>query len=91
MRPQRIGGKRVHYPADLKSAGISGEATVQVVIDARGYPEAGSVKVLAFTHAAFGEAAAQAISESCYSPGTRDGRPVRVRLVIPVTFSVSRS
>jgi len=91
VRPKRIGGKPVHYPEDLKRARISGEAIVEVVIDARGYPEPGSVVVIGATYSAFGAAAARAITESCYSPGLRDGQPVRVRLAVPIKFWVTAS
>jgi TonB family protein len=87
--PRRINGPPPVYPLEEKGAGISASVLVAVVIDASGYPETASVRVLAATDSAFAFSAAEAVRQSCFSPGTLNGRPVRVRMVIPVKYGVT--
>ncbi|HEV2146467.1 MAG TPA: M56 family metallopeptidase, partial [Longimicrobiaceae bacterium] len=73
-----------HYPPLLRAAGVTGTAQVQMVI-----AEDGSVaeaRVLEATHAALGEAAVAVMRQARFRPAKRDGRPVAVRVQLPVKF-----
>jgi protein TonB len=76
------------YPQREREAGRAGATIIQVIIDARGLPEPGSETVLAATDSAFADAAARVVAGSCFSPAKRDGQPVRVRVAIPINFTV---
>lgn len=73
------------YPAELKAEHPTGKAQIEFVIDREG--RARLPRVVSATHAAFGWAAATAISQWVFEPPVRGGQPVDVRVSIPVGFS----
>lgn len=90
--PEPIGGlsaiqKNVIYPEIVRRAGIEGTVSVEAFID-----EAGNVvrtQIFKGVHPALDKAAVQAIEMAKFRPGKVLGKPVKVRLSIPVRFRVS--
>jgi protein TonB len=78
------------YPELLRQAGVEGRVTVGLVLDTLGRAEPASVRILSSTHRLFEPAAAQVVLGSTYSPGRLNGRAVRVRIQVPVTFELRR-
>lgn len=78
------------YPDVLRQAGVEGRTLVEVVIDTAGRAERGSIRVVSSTHALFAPAASALVLGSRYRPGRVAGRPVRVRIVVPVMFALRR-
>ena len=78
------------YPAELKRAGIGGEARIGVVIDTLGLPEPASIQILSAVPRDFGPVGVQAVLHSQWCPGTRYGHWVRVRIAVPLRWSVQR-
>ena len=78
------------YPELLRQAGVEGRVTVGLVLDTLGRAEPASVRILSSTHRLFELAAAQVVLGSTYSPGRLNGRAVRVRIQVPVTFELRR-
>lgn len=78
------------YPDVLRQAGVEGRALVEAVIDTAGRAERGSIRVVSSTHALFASAASALVRGSRYQPGRVAGRTVRVRIVVPVTFTLRR-
>ena len=78
------------YPELLRRAGIEGRVTVEVVLDTLGRAERGSLRVVATTHALFVPEALALVRDSRYTPARFGGRPVRVRIQVPVAFALRR-
>ena len=74
------------YPPLLRAGAVRGSAHLAIVVDEQGaVSEARSVRA---THAAFADAAVAVVRQARFVPATRDGRPVAVRLQLPVTFNL---
>lgn len=88
-QPVLIGGldglqSRVVYPEAARRIGAEGTVFVQFVVD-----ESGRVvepQALRVNNAILAEAALKAVRESRFEPGRQRGRPVRVRITLPVRF-----
>ena len=74
------------YPADLKQTKVEGIVSVVVVID-----EVGGViacEVSKSTNVGFNEAATKAVQKWKFKPAKLGGKTVKVRVTIPVRFSI---
>lgn len=89
-RPERVSSPPVRYPEILRQAGIEGRVLVEVVLDTLGRAERGSIRILSSTHQLFDAPAREAVASSHYRPGRIQGRAVRVRVQVPLNFSISR-
>jgi TonB family protein len=78
------------YPRALREAGVDGLVVVQVVVDTLGHPEAGSLRVVQSSNAAFADAAVAAMRRALFRPGRVWGRVVRVLVRVPVAFRLHR-
>jgi RNA polymerase sigma factor (sigma-70 family) len=75
------------YPFELSRAGITGEATIGIIVDPEGnVREAYTVKT---TRPEFGTAATEAVQKWKFQPGQKGGIPVNTRLQVPIVFSLS--
>ena len=89
--PEPIGGisgiqKRIVYPELAKRAGIEGKVLVLAFVD-----ESGNVtkaEVIKGIGLGCNEAAINAILQTKFKPGIQRGKPVKVRVTIPVTFKL---
>ena len=87
--PELIGGlgglqKRIKYPEIAKKAGVEGKVFLQFVVD-----EKGNVVDPIVTRgigAGCDEAAIKAMLEAKFTPGKQRGKPVKVKMSLPVTF-----
>jgi TonB family protein len=74
------------YPAALKAAGgPKGEAEIEFVIARDG--RARLPKIVSASHEEFGWAAATAVAQWVFKAPQREGRPVDVRVSIPISFA----
>ena len=64
---------------------------LELVIDTTGHAERGSIRVLSSTHQLFEGPAREVAQASLFSPGRIQGRPVRVRVQLPINFSIARA
>ena len=78
------------YPELMRRAGVEGRVLLEAVLDTMGRVERGSLRVLASTHALFVPDAAALVLGSRYRPARFGGRPVRVRIQVPVSFALRR-
>jgi protein TonB len=76
------------YPDMLRDAGVTGRTTVQLVIDRNGAVQPGSVTVQETTHEAFRDAAVRAAERFRFRPARVNGKPVAVRISIPIEWSI---
>ena len=88
--PRIISPATPRYPPVLQSAGISGRATYEFVIDTTGHAEARTFKLKNSTNKAFEAPAREAIMKTVFKPGRMQGRPVRVLVVQNVAFNANR-
>ena len=85
-RPRLAAGQTLTYPAPLLLAGIEGRVVLQVIVDTTGEVEDRSMSVVESTDPRFIPAAKEYLLKAHFSPGRIVGRPVRVRVQIPVDF-----
>jgi protein TonB len=78
------------YPELLRRAGIEGRVVVEAVVDTAGGVVSGSLRVISSSHALFVPEATALVRGSHYRPARFAGRPVRVRIQVPVTFALRR-
>jgi TonB family protein len=78
----------VAYPPLLRDAGVTGTADVRFRVDWKGQPDLSSVEVLGATDDAFGQAARPVVEAMRFRPGMEGGRPVDVRMRMPIVFSL---
>lgn len=89
VMPEPIGGlvtiqKKVTYTEIAKRIGLEGKVIVEAIVDEKGNViEAKVVKSLGF---GLDEEALQAVQLTKFSPGLQRGKPVRVRINIPIKF-----
>jgi protein TonB len=78
------------YPDILRQAGIEGRVLVEAVIDTTGRAERGGLRIMSSSHALFVPEASALVLGSRYRPARFGGRPVRVRILVPVAFALRR-
>jgi protein TonB len=87
--PVPVGGfesiqSKAIFPQAAKDAGISGTVYITAFID-----ELGNVNSVVLTkgiHPACDNSALSAVRRTKFNPGKKDGKPVKVQMLIPVTF-----
>jgi TonB family protein len=78
-----------HYPALLRDAGVTGEATLTFVVDTLGVPDPASMQVESTTHEDFSTAAISVAKVMRFRPArSADAGVVPVRVTLPVTFQL---
>lgn len=86
--PQILAGPLPAYPELLRQAGIRGQVVLEAVVDTAGRVEQGSLTVVSATNPGFVAPARQALAATLFRPGRVHGRAVRVRVRIPVDFTL---
>lgn len=80
-------GQNLQYPLQARKMGIEGKVYVQFVVNE--YGELSEFQTLKGIGAGCDAAAIAALqSAPAWNPGTTDGKPVKVRLVMPITFKL---
>jgi TonB family protein len=89
-RPDLLNHPRLRYPDSLRAAGIGGRVLVEAIVDTTGHADSASVRILSSSNPEFDAPARDAVLAARYLPGRLDGRAVRVRVRIPLSFQVTR-
>ena len=89
--PVLIGGlpalqKKIQYPPIARKANVEGRVTIQFVVDEQG--DVTNAEVLRGIGAGCDEEALRAVMASKFEPGKQRGKPVKVRMSLPVTFKL---
>ncbi|MDF9799826.1 TonB family protein [Catalinimonas alkaloidigena] len=80
-------GQNLKYPAQARRMGIEGKVFVQFVVNE--YGELSEFQTLKGIGAGCDNAAIEALqSAPAWNPGTTQGKPVKVRMVMPITFKL---
>lgn len=82
--PQRLDYVSPEYPESARREGVEGTVVLEAVLGLAGRME--RVRVLRGVHPALDEAAASATMQWRYEPVVVEGRPVKLNLVVTVTF-----
>jgi periplasmic protein TonB len=75
------------YPYELKRDGVTGVVTVSFEVDEQGMVQ--NAAVMKSTNAGFDQAALDAIKKWKFKPGKRDGVPAKMKLAIPLQFTLN--
>ncbi|MGQ9845755.1 MAG: TonB family protein [Caldisericia bacterium] len=89
--PQPIGGiqsilQKVVYPEIAKKAGVQGKVYVLAFVDENG--DVKEAKITKGIGAGCDEAALEAVKKTKFKPGKQGGKPVKVRVSIPIVFKL---
>lgn len=80
-------GKKLKYPAQARRMGIEGKVFVEFVVDKDG--SITDVKAIKGIGAGCDEEAIRVIQDAPkWNPGKQRGRPVKVRMILPITFKL---
>jgi protein TonB len=85
--PRTMSQTTPRYPANFRTDGIEGEATVEFVVGTDG--RVLTAEAVRWTHREFALAAVDAVLRWKFEPGTINGRKVRFRMAIPVQFNMA--
>jgi len=77
-----------NYPAFMRDAGVTGHTTVQLIIDAEGNVEPGSVIVQESTNDAFKDATVRTVERFRFKPAQYRGRAVSVLVTLPIEWTL---
>jgi protein TonB len=91
--PAIIGGlesiqRNVVYPEIAIRAGVEGTVYVMVFVDENGNVE--RAEVVKGIGSGCDEAAVSAIMQAKFIPGKQNGKPVKVRVMIPIRFKLKK-
>lgn len=79
--------ERIKYPSKASRMNIEGKVFVEFIVNKNGIPT--DFKVLKGIGTGCDEEAIRVIGLSRWEPGKQRGKPVRVKMVMPVTFKLS--
>ena len=83
--PQLVSMDPPHYPSIAKDAGVQGTVILRVLVNTEGMVE--DVMVVQ-SIPMLDEAAVDAAWTAVFKPGTQDGQPVKVWMVLPMQFGL---
>ena len=87
-KPVRRDGPRPEYPEDARSNRVQGRVILTLVVEPTGQVNHSSVRALQTPDYRLTRSAATAARASRYWPGCRGGMAVRVRLELPIVYSI---
>ncbi len=91
VMPQVVGGMRafyinIEYPEEARRAGIEGQLILTFTVETDGTPT--GIRVLRSLHPLCDSAAVRALRLTRFMPARRNGEDVRVRMRLPVRFTL---
>lgn len=90
--PEPIGGieaiqKKIVYPEIAKRAGVEGRVYILAFVDENG--NVTKTEILKGIGAGCDEAAEKAVRDTKFKPGKQRGKPVRVKVAVPIIFKLN--
>lgn len=76
------------YPEDARKDGVEGMVLLDVLVKVDGTAGSITVKEGVSDYPSLAESAIAAIKEWRFEPGTRDGKPVDMQVIIPVKYKL---
>jgi TonB family protein len=84
--PKVVSEVKPAYTAEARRAGIQGVVGLECVVEKDGHP--GEIRVTKALDPGLDEEAVKALRRWRFEPGKKDGKPVRVRIDIEMTFTL---
>ena len=84
LSPKLLKKRAPVYSEEARQAGIQGTVVLEVTVNERGEPT--DISVVSPLGFGLDERAREAIEQWRFQPGTREGKPVKIRTMIEVTF-----
>ncbi len=81
-------GKSIKYPTQAKRNGTEGKVFVEFIINKNGEPS--DLKILRGIGSGCDEEAMRVLALTKWEPGKQRGKPVRVKMILPVYFQLER-
>jgi protein TonB len=78
------------YPEALRSAGVEGKVIVEFVVDERGQPVQGSIRVVQSDNDLFADAVRVALGRLRFTPAEVGGKKVSQLVQMPFVFTLNR-
>ena len=78
----------LEYPASARDAGVEGRVLVSFTVNVEGKPV--DLRVVVSVNEALDEAAINAVEQQQFTIGRRGGKPVPVRMSLPVPFKLQQ-
>jgi protein TonB len=72
------------YPAEMKEKGIEGRVVAQFTVTPTG--DVTEIEIESATRPEFADAVLECLKDWTYTPGTKNGKPVSVRMSLPFVF-----
>ncbi len=88
IKPKVIKRVEPEYPDVARRAGLEGDVFVLLIVDEKG--NVASAQVVKSTNPIFNEAALKAVKQWKFSPGYQRDKPVKVRLMQPIHFRLTK-
>jgi periplasmic protein TonB len=79
--------KNIKYPRQAKSTGTEGKVFVEFIVNKNGEPS--DLKIIRGIGSGCDEEAMRVLSLVKWEPGKQRGKPVRVKMVLPISFQLS--
>jgi protein TonB len=86
----KIGGEAPEYPASLRDSGVEGTVLAQFVVNESGRYEAGTLKILSSSNAAFTAAVKDALPRMRFSAAQIGGKKVQQLVQMPFQFHLAK-
>lgn len=87
QRPVLYEAPTLRYPKKSRAQGIQGRVLLAVTINADGRADARSIETISSPDSVLTDAAARWVRSAKFEPACLTGRPVRLRVAIPVDFT----
>ncbi len=88
-KPRTLFQPAPDYPYVAKNEGVNGEVVVNFTVDENG--DVHDVRVVRSSHAEFEAPTVRAVGKWRFEPGRKNGKKVRFRMSVPVTFTLSEA
>ncbi len=88
QKPQIIKRVLPEYPELARKAGLEGKVIVEIIVGKDGHVK--SARVLKSDNEIFNQAALNAVKHYVFKPAMQNDRPVSVRVIQPIVFSLER-
>ena len=90
--PELVGGmasiqSKMTYPESAREAGVEGRVFLHFVVNEQGNVQ--DIMVARGIGSGCDEEAVRVVSEAKFTPGMQDGKPVKVRMAMPITFKIA--
>jgi TonB family protein len=87
-KPSRRGGPQPQYPASAMMEGVQGTVILAAIVEPTGIVDPSSITFVQRLDSRLDRSALRTLRDSWFWPGCRGDSAVRVRIAVPVTYSI---